>query len=484
MNINFIQILLLRSGKRRYRIWLIISVIALLQSNAIVAYATPEHVPEDKLGRSEYCGLCHTDIYQQWNASAHHFSSFNNPIYRKVILSTVGVSNTEVLSFCAGCHDPILKSAGKLAPLKINSWAANSGITCLSCHRITEANDRNGEYTISEPLLHPFALAENPTLQKAHELLLELTPWLHKRVLSKPLYKEPEYCASCHTLDVPASINGHADFPLLTEFQQWRNSPFHISAQNHGGGKRCHDCHMPEVPSNDPAAKDGLIRSHRFAAGNTALPAFNRDIEQLQEAERFLSSGIVELEIVGIRRNADSMFQPLHKVTILPGDDIELKIAVQNKAVGHHFPAATVDSNEAWLSLVGKSASGEIVFKYGVLDARESLPLNTIRFGAKFIDKHGNITDRRSTTTRAVAIKAQRLIPSGKTITVTMKTNVPQSTILPLQLELRLNWRKYDPQFIDWVFDGRPTPALPITTIAKVRARIPTKPEVAINTSN
>ena len=34
---------------------------------------------------SETCGKCHRDIYQQWNSSAHHFSSFNNQWYRKSI---------------------------------------------------------------------------------------------------------------------------------------------------------------------------------------------------------------------------------------------------------------------------------------------------------------------------------------------------------------------------------------------------------------
>ena len=46
-------------------------------------------IPASRLGGSDYCGHCHTDIFHQWNASAHHFSSLNNPYYRKVVLSTV-----------------------------------------------------------------------------------------------------------------------------------------------------------------------------------------------------------------------------------------------------------------------------------------------------------------------------------------------------------------------------------------------------------
>ena len=35
-------------------------------------------IPADFFLTSEACGRCHADIYEQWNGSAHHFSSFNN----------------------------------------------------------------------------------------------------------------------------------------------------------------------------------------------------------------------------------------------------------------------------------------------------------------------------------------------------------------------------------------------------------------------
>ena len=48
---------------------------------------------------------------------------------------------------------------------------------------------------------------------------------------------------------------------------------------------------MPLVPSNDPAAKDGMVRSHRFPAANTALPFVNDDAEQLKAVQDFLQDG-------------------------------------------------------------------------------------------------------------------------------------------------------------------------------------------------
>ena len=45
---------------------------------------------------------------------------------------------------------------------------------------------------------------------------------------------------------------------------------------------------MPLVPSNDPAAKNGMVRSHRFPGANTALPFVNHDAVQLKVVQDFL----------------------------------------------------------------------------------------------------------------------------------------------------------------------------------------------------
>ena len=42
-------------------------------------------IPANFFMTSATCGKCHKDIYDQWNASMHHFSSFNNQWYRKAI---------------------------------------------------------------------------------------------------------------------------------------------------------------------------------------------------------------------------------------------------------------------------------------------------------------------------------------------------------------------------------------------------------------
>ncbi len=436
-------------------------------------------IDSEMFGASEYCGLCHTDIYQQWNASSHHFSSFNNPIYRKVAINTLRQKGTAALQFCSGCHDPLVPPE-RIATLKDTdtqafvSWEFNAGITCLSCHRIVaigdaDGNFANGSFRLEEPTLHPFALSQDPKLQETHKLLLQLTPFLHTAVVDKPFYASSEYCASCHTLTVPAAINGAHAVEIFDEYGQWRSSP------QSKRGQGCIDCHMREQPSNDPAAKDGRIKSHSFAAGHTALAVFNRDFPHLQQAQAFLTDSL-ELSAVGIRIRNDSKFVDLDEIDLRAGDRAELALAVSNTSVGHNFPAGTADSNQAWLRLIMRDAQGNVLQSDGELNQQGQLPPDAIRFGVTFADKNGNPTNRGNTTTEAIYTAQNSVIAAGDSIMVHWPFTVPADVLAPLTLEITLNWRKYSPEFIDWVFDGRPVPDLPVTPIAQLTLTLPVGP--------
>lgn len=409
------------------------------------------------------------------------------------MLSEVGLEDEKTLRFCAGCHDPILVAADELNPLDVSSWQANSGITCLSCHRMVDIGEKNGDHRIAEPILHPFALAEKESLQKAHELLLELTPWLHRTVMTKDDYKTSEYCSSCHTLDVPAEINGHADIKMLDEYEAWSKSAYgpeharysaetssgtdnHDSQEKHHDSlneqQNCQSCHMPLFKSNDPAAKNGMSRSHSFAAGNTTLPLFNQDLEHLEQAQSFLSDDIIELEFIGIKEGQD-----LRSIA-QNGGTLELLFSALNKAVGHNFPAGTADSNEAWISIVGLDMEGEMIASQGFVKPGEQVPDNAFRFGKTYVDINGKVTDRRTTTTSAVALKDSNVIAPKEKKPFSLRLTLPPTDNNILYFTAKLNWRKYDPEFIRWVFDGRRTQVQPITTIAEVNFSVPVDPSL------
>ena len=433
-----------------------------------------DYIPSDKLGSSEYCGHCHTEVFQQWNASAHHFSSFNNPVYRKVALLTLEKKGIDTLNFCASCHDPLPLLSGEIENLDLNSWSSNAGITCLSCHRITDVKGGNGNYIVSKPTLHPFALSESMLLQKAHKLLLKVTPWLHNVVMSKPLYESPEYCSTCHTLTVPKSINNSTDITQLDEYGQWKSSHFSGDLTNHNADskKTCSDCHMQLVPSKDPAAKNGMIKSHSFTGGNTMLPALHRDDNHLIKTELFLKNNIIDLSISGVRTNKESLFKNPDTAVLSAGELMEIKLELRNIGVGHNFPAGTIDSNQAWLEVTATSSNNITIFESGIIDSNGEIPTGTISYGATFLDSNGNLTDRRNSTTEAVSIQDQRLIKPGKSDNVYYSIKIPSEAKLPITVNAKLNWRKYSPKFMHWVFDNRKIPEIPITVISEVNVVI------------
>lgn len=422
-----------------------------------------------RLGGDAYCGRCHTDIYHQWNASSHHFSSFNNPIYRKVFSSAAEENDPETMMFCSNCHDPILTSSGQSRNPDMRSWAANTGITCLSCHRIKDPLVSNGQFKIEEPLLHPLTIAKSPTLSYLHELAIKIAPALHTATVSDPSYSSSEICATCHTLIVPSSINGEIDITFTNEYEQLHSNSIKTAHGDVGSGSaKCQSCHMPEVESNDPAAKDGYVRSHAFATSNNVLPTFNRDFEQVREIEKFLSSGKISLRLAGARKNGEQDFSALDMNKFQPGDSIEIAVHVINQGVGHQFPTGTVDSNEAWISLVAKDRIGSLLVSQASIKDSDPLPDDAVRFGTWYVDADGNPTDRRNTTTKAVAVSKNTTIPKGAMRTVYFDFTIPDEALFPMTISLNLNWRKYNPEFLEWVFDGREVPVIPIIVMANL----------------
>ena len=105
-----------------------------------------------------------------------------------------------------------------------------------------------------------------------HDRLLYLDPEPHRDTFIKPFHREqtPEFCSSCHKVHLDVPVNGYRWFRGFNDYDNWQASG--VSGEGARSfyyppkPQRCADCHMPLVPSNDPAAKNGMVRSHRFAA--------------------------------------------------------------------------------------------------------------------------------------------------------------------------------------------------------------------------
>src|SRR5947208_2954411 len=268
-------------------------------------------IPADFFTTSAACGRCHTDIYNQWKSSVHHFSSFNNQWYRKSIEYMQDVVGTRPSKWCAGCHDHAVFFNGRFdRPIKeqIDTPEAQAGLACTSCHSIVHVKSSmgQGDFTVEYPPLHDLAASENPLLQRTHDALLYLAPEPHRNTFMKPFHREQtaEFCSSCHKVHLDVPVNHYRWFRGFNEYDNWQASG--VSGQGARSfyyppkPQQCADCHMPMESSKDQGNISGFVHSHRFPAANTAVPTANEDSAQLKLTEDFLKSGALTVDIFAL----------------------------------------------------------------------------------------------------------------------------------------------------------------------------------------
>src|SRR5437588_215693 len=222
-------------------------------------------IPSKYFMESDACERCHHDIYQQWNSSMHHFSSFNNQWYRKSIEYMQDVVGVKPSKWCAGCHDPALLYSGLFdTPIKkiVNRPEAHAGLGCLMCHSIVEVKSTmgQGDFFLEYPKLHELAASDNPIVRTLHDFIVRLNPEPHRRTFLKPFMRSEtaEFCSSCHKVHLDVPVNRYRWIRGFNEYDNWQASG--ISGQGARSfyyppkSQQCSDCHMPAVKSNDAGA--------------------------------------------------------------------------------------------------------------------------------------------------------------------------------------------------------------------------------------
>ena len=472
-------------------------------------------IPSTFFMTSASCGRCHQDIYQQWNSSAHHFSSFNNQWYRKSIEYMQDVVGTQPSKWCAGCHDHAVFFNGRFdRPIKeqIDTPEAQAGLSCTSCHSIVHVGSSmgQGDFTIEYPPLHDLAVSENRLLQRVHDTLIYLAPKPHRKTFIKPFHREQtaEFCSTCHKVHLDVPVNGYRWFRGFNDYDNWQASG--ISGEGARSfyyppkPQRCADCHMPLVASNDPAAKGGKIRSHRFPGANTALPFVNHDPVQLKVVQDFLRDGQISVDIFGIARTEapsgvepaqiaratepalsstfaigeesaqfgatagfstappGEVLAPLDRIpgAVRRGESIRVEVVVRTRKVGHFFPGGTVDAFDVWVELEAVDDKGRVILHSGKAAEGGSGPVDP---GAHFyrslqLDEHGNpINKRNAWMTRSVAYV--RLVPPGAADTIHYRLQVPDNAGDRIFLRAKVNYRKFAWWNTQWAFAGVRDPA-------------------------
>lgn len=363
---------------------------------------------------SEGCGTdgCHSEIYDEWLPSAHRYSSLDD-MFQRVQTIMVEETSPEHTRYCAGCHDPISLFGGakNASNVTLSAEGSHEGISCLTCHSIVQTDVQgNGDYTIEPARRYMYEYGQGRTSKLLSDFLLRTYPENHISSYSRPLYKTAEFCAACHKQYIDREVN--TDIGKVqgqNQYDSWKNSRWHREGDPRAS-ITCRECHMPLVPSTDPARgdatdynrslTDGAHRSHRTLASNQYIPLLH-DLEGAEEHTRLTEAWLRgEIDIPEISdRWVDGPVVRLEihaPDSVRAGEDVSVQITLTNNKTGHDFPTGPLDMIESWLEITIRDETGEILHHSGGLQDDDSVGASRVVFKSDGFDREGRLIDRHN----------------------------------------------------------------------------------------
>ncbi len=478
---------------------------------------TDDSMPMDDrlLSGSLTCGTsgCHEQIVQEWEPSAHRYAAMDTA-FQKIQMNMAQQNGPESTRYCGGCHDPISLFSGAknlfVADEKLTSLHGfQEGVSCLACHSVRQVDVKgNANYWIARPARYLFEIeyAQKPrgATRFVRDFLIRSYPKQHMKDLSKRLFKTPEYCAACHKQFIDKEINNVGWVQLQNQYDNWRQSRWNHPTD---ATKRveCRECHMPLVPSTDPAAgdptdynrsaDDSRHRSHRFIAANQLMPPLLKLRgwqQQVALTEKWLRGGFEIPEIANKWRNgAVVTLDLIAPEKVRAGEKVDLKLVMGSNKVGHDFPTGPLDIIQSWLQVIVKDDQGRVLFSRGLVDPKGFIQPGTFMFKAEPVDQNGNLIDRHNLW-EMVGVRYRRSLFPGfsdtaefsffcpSLVQASAKT-FPQEVAYPLSapvganslhVEARLLYRKVDQYLLNFMFGEQAGLTAPVTEMAIQTRRI------------
>lgn len=366
------------------------------------------------LGGSESCGSsgCHEQIAEEWETSAHRYAA-EDPFFRAVQGAMASEKGAAATRYCAGCHDPISLFAGTKnlhSEELTNKIGLDEGVSCVSCHSITQVDERgNADYEIEPPVRYMFELHEGETAKWLNDFLIRAYPQQHVDSFDRSMFKSSEYCSSCHKQFIDEQINDVGWVQLQNQFDPWKESHWY----NEGSPIttiECRECHMPLVDSFDPSSgddvdynrtpDDGKHRSHQFLGSNQIVPTI-LDLpgaeEHVAQIEKWLRGEIEIPEIADKWETGPAIPIQLHvPESIEAGSELRVNVLMTNNKAGHDFPTGPLDIIQSWIEIIARDQNGRILYSSGTLDEDYFIEPGSFIFRAEPVDQYGNAIDRHN----------------------------------------------------------------------------------------
>ena len=433
---------------------------------------------------AKYCSKCHQEAYSQWR-QALHSNSFRTPFYRTSVNILARTKGIEFTRHCDSCHNPIGVLSGALTQnSQVDRAFDEEGLTCTTCHSVQQLQPTvgNGGFVMGIPAVISDENGNRIPGQVPYEKILE-HPERHAKTVMKDFYRTPEFCSACHKANLPTPLNDYKFIRAFTVFDEWQNSKF--SKRNpltfySADLTTCQGCHMKRsAPSLfEVGQKNGTFASHRWAAGNTAVPFYYGFDEQLQKTIDFLQSGTyLNVDLFAIKKvdpwaaentsYSDGLIAPLGSVPfqLKPNDTVETMVVVQNKNIGHSLIPEVRDLYEAWVEFEVKDNDGAEIYHSGFLKADGSLDERAHSFTNRPVNTDGQFVDNHKVwTIHSVAYDST--VPAGRSVLVRYQFRIPPNAKGPLNVTARVNYRHLRQSYLNNVF-GKDHPAYPIIEITE-----------------
>jgi tetratricopeptide (TPR) repeat protein len=421
-----------------------------------------------------YCGHCHQEAYHEWR-QALHSNAFRTPFYRASVNILIRTKGIEFSRHCDSCHNPIGVLSGALTKdSSLDRSFDRDGLTCMTCHSIQSVETKlgNGSFVMGVPAVMVDEKGSRiPGIVPDAEVLANLDR--HSKAVMQDFYHSPEFCSACHKANLPPLLNDYKWIRAFTAYDEWQGSKF--SQRNpltfySADFTTCQNCHMKReaISLPDYGAKNGTLASHRWLAGNTAVPFYYGFDEQLNKTIQFLKSGnYLNVDIFALKpSSSDNMIAPLgsRAFTLKADETVDAYVVIQNKNIGHSLIPEVRDLYEAWAQFTVKDTAGAVIYDSGFLKPDGKLDERAHSFTNRPVDMTGNFVDNHKVWT-IHSVAYDNTIQAGRSALIRYQFHTPENAKGPLTITARVNYRHLRQSYLNNVFGGD-HPAYPVVEIA------------------
>jgi Flp pilus assembly protein TadD len=433
-----------------------------------------EFVQPGAFPNAEYCAHCHQEAYHQWR-QALHSNSFRTPFYRTSVNILIRTKGIEFSRHCDSCHNPIAVLAGGLTQdSHVDRKFDSDGLTCMTCHSIQglQSTNGNGGFVMGIPAVMVDEKGNRIPGEVPYDEILKHSD-RHSKAVMHDFLRTPEFCAACHKANLPDTLNDYKFVRAFTTYDEWQNSKF--SQRNpltfySGDFTTCQGCHMKRAANTLPdyGAKNGTFASHRWLAGNTAVPFYYGFDEQLEKTIQFLRAGnFLNVDIFALKKvGDDKIIAPLGSVPfqLKPNDAVEAFVVFQNKNIGHSLIPEVRDLYEAYAEFVVKDADGKEIYHSGFIKPDGMLAERAHSFTNRPVTEEGDFVDNHKVwTIRSVAF--DNTVQAGRSTLVRYQFHIPANAKGPISVTAKVNYRHLRQSYLNNIF-GKDHPLYPLVEIA------------------